>query len=131
MKKLDAIPNEKQLRVRNRATGHETLAYQYDGDFIGTFAKMKGGEIASIGGRFYAPEWVENSYKNGCFKIKDQGDLYMEKPEVRKGLPPDFGLIEPGDYIIKIVGIDYAYYFVKKDAFEAKYEILEEIEARP
>lgn len=121
MKKLDAIPNEKQLRVREMSTGQETLAYQYDGDFI-----------ASFGGGFYAPEWVENSYYNSAkFKIMDQGDLYMENPAVRKGYPPDFGLVEPGDYIIKCVGIEYAYYFVKKDEFEKKYEILEEIDARP
>lgn len=131
MKKLDAIPNEKQLRVREMATGHETLAYQYDGDFIASFAFMRNGEIVTWGGKFYAPEWVENSYKNGKFKIKDQGDMYMENPAVRKGYPPDFGLVEPGDYIIKCFGIEYAYYFVKKDDFEKKYEILEEIEARP
>lgn len=131
MKKLDAIPNEKQLRVRKMSTGQETLAYQYDGDFIASFAKIKHGEIASVGGRFYAPEWVENSYNSEKFKIMDQGDLYMEKPAVRKGYPPDFGLVEPGDYIIKCVGIEYAYYFVKKDEFEKKYEILEEIDARP
>ena len=131
MKKLDEIPNEKQLRVREMSTGQETLAYQYDGDFIASFAFMRNGEIVTRGGKFYAPEWIENAYKNGRFKIKDQGDLYMENPAVRKGYPPDFGLVEPGDYIIKCVGIEYAYYFVKKDVFKRKYEILEEIEARP
>lgn len=112
-------PNTKQLRVKLKATGEETLAYQYDGDFIAT------------GGVFYCPEWVENSFKRGAFKFVKQGDMFMENPAVRKGYPPGFGLVEPGDYIIKCVGIEYAYYFVKKDEFENEYEILEEMEARP
>lgn len=111
-------PNTKQLRVKQKINGTETLAYEYDGDFIAT------------GGVFYCPEWVENSFKRGAFKFVKQGDMFMENPAVRKGYPPDFGLVEPGDYIIKCVGIEYAYYFVKKDEFENEYEVLEEIDAR-
>lgn len=41
-------PNTKQLRVKCKATGVETLAYQYDGDFIAAIVWAFHGDFRKV-----------------------------------------------------------------------------------
>lgn len=76
-------------------------AFQYDGDLMAS------------NGKYYVPEWAIVAEKNGIFKFKGQGDLYITT------LEGDM-LVSVGDYVIQ--GVQGELYPCKPDIFEATYE---------
>lgn len=79
-------------------------AFQYDGDLM------------TSNGKYYVPDWAATADKNGIFKIKGQGDLYITT------LEGDM-LVNVGDYVIR--GVNGELYPCKPDIFRKTYELID------
>lgn len=90
------------MKARKKPVEVET--FQYDGDLMAS------------NGKYYVPEWAVAADKDGTFKIKGQGDLYIAT------LEGDM-LVSVGDYVIQ--GVNGELYPCKPDIFEKTYEIIE------
>jgi hypothetical protein len=111
--------NRTQFRVKNRYTRMETLAWEF------------GGGIMDSTGEFYCPVWVENSYKEGEIRVVRGCEFEVANFRVKNGPNYEYKKVEIGSYLVKSDYLDSYFECVSKDVFKRKYEILEEIEARP
>lgn len=111
--------NRTQFRVKSRYTRMETLAWEF------------GGGIMDSTGEFYCPVWVENSYKEGEIRVIRGCEFEAANFRVKNGPNYEYDKVEIGSYLVKSDYLDSYFECVSKDVFKKKYEILEEIEARP
>ena len=111
--------NRTQFRVKDRYTRMETLAWEF------------GGGIMDSTGEFYCPVWVENSYKEGEIRVVCGCEFEAANFRVKNGPNYEYDRVKVGSFLVKSDYLDSYFECVSKDVFKKKYEILEEIEARP
>ena len=111
--------NRTQFRVKDCYTRMETLAWEF------------GGGIMDSTGEFYCPVWVENSYKEGEIRVVRGCEFEAANFRVKNGPNYEYDNVKIGSFLVKSDYLDSYFECVSKDVFKKKYEILEEIEARP
>ena len=111
--------NRTQFRVKDRYTCMETLAWEFCGG------------IMDSTGEFYCPVWVENSNKEGEIRVVRGCEFEAANFRVKNGPNYEYDKVKIGSYLVKSNYLNSYFECVSKDVFERKYEILEEIEARP